>query len=165
MTPKSARTAAIVSQVLLIAWAVFSLTASIFQDNLLALFGIPTSIIEDTKKASSWAVIAMCAANLLLTAANVLICNGKCVYSPIIMSAVTTGLLPVAVTYLNVMQLQIIARLRGSDAFARMSAYNQAAAFLSYLLYAGAIITIAASAVYAYAKKQDKNGKAELTQE
>lgn len=164
MTPKSVRTAAIVSQVLLIAWAVFSLTASIFQDNLLALFGIPTSIIEDTEKASSWAVIAMCAANLLLTAANVLICNGKGVHSPIIMSAVTTGLLPVAVTYLNVMQLQIIARLR-ADAFARMSAYNQAVAFLSYLLYAGAIITIAASAVYAYAKKQDKNGKAELTQE
>lgn len=165
MTPKSVKTAAIVSQVLLIAWAAFSIAASIFQDNLLALFGIPTSIIEDTEKASSWAVIAMCVANLLLTAANVLICNGKGVHSPIIMSAVTTGLLPVAVAYLNVLQLQIIARLRGSEAFARMSAYNQVVAFLSYLLYAGAIITIAASAVYAYAKMQDKNSEAELTQE
>lgn len=154
--PKSVRTAAIVSQSILILWAALQLLSSIFQKSLLFYFYIrDESTIDSVGKVSSWVAVAFCVGNILFTAANLLICMGKGRYAPIVISAVTVGLLPAAGLYLSLRQNQLAAFIGGVDKLAVISSYNSMVSLLSYLLYAAAIITIAAAAVYAYAKKNE----------
>lgn len=154
--PKSVRTAAIVSQSILILWAALQLLSSIFQKSLIFYLYIrDESTLDAVGKVLSWSAIAFCVGDLLFTAANLLMCMGKGRYAPIVISAVTVGLLPVAGRYLSLRQNQLTAFIGGADKLAVISSYNVMVSLLSYLLYAAAIITIAAAAVYAYSKKTE----------
>lgn len=164
--PKSVKTAAIVSQSILILWAALQLLSSIFQKSLLFYFYIrDESTLDLVGKVSSWAAAAFCVGNLLFTAANLLMCMGKGRRAPIVISAVTVGLLPAAGLYLSLRQSQLTAFIEGVDKFTVINSYNSMVSLLSYLLYAGAIITIAAAAVYAYAKKNTSEKSEEIVYE
>ncbi len=156
--PKSVRIAAIVSQAVLILWGLLQLLLSIFQKKIMlqSSIGLSESDLEAVGKINLWTVYALTAAALVFTAVNLMMCMEKCRITPLIISAVTTGLLPFVVTYLFSVQLERYTEGILNDIYsvvAALQVYSSLVNLLSRLLYAAAIITIAAAAVYAYAKK------------
>lgn len=165
MTPKCVRITAIISQIFIIVWAAASLVASFKQNSLIMYWtgGGGFGSAETDERIMSWSVIIYCVACLLLTISNLIMCNdakfnknGKLTLVPLIASAVTTAALPIAVQFVNKVQMQLTATVEGGDALARLSVYNSIVATLSYLVYAAMVMAIAASAVYTYAKMQNK---------
>ena len=163
MTPKCVRITAIISQIFIILWAAVSLVASFNQNSLIMYWtgGGGLGSAETDEKITSWATIVYCVACLLLTISNLIMCNdakfnknGKLTLVPLIASAVTTAALPIAVQFVNKVQMQLTATVEGGEALARLSVYNSIVAALSYLVYAAMIMAIAASAVYTYAQNQ-----------
>ena len=150
--PKSVKIAAIVSQSLVVLWGILSLFSNIFQDNLLKWY-VDSYMIENTDKIVSWSVVVRCIAALVISVANILICSRKTVNTPVIMASVTTGKVPPIINGVQNRQLIMTAYSDGADAVARLSAVMKIDSILSYFLSAAMIITIAAGAVYAYAKK------------
>lgn len=151
--PKSVRTAAIVSQAFIIVWTLLSLLASIFQ-NSFAGFYASRHYIENTDKIVPVVTIISCFKGLLLSAANVLMCRGKNVYAPLIMTAVTMGIFPVITAAASTFRFNYYSTTLGSVAFMKCSAVNNVESMLSNILGTAAIITVAAAAVYAYAKNR-----------
>ncbi len=165
MTPKCVRITAIISQIFIIIWAAVSLAASFNQNSLIMYWtgGSGLGSAETDERITSWAVIIYCVACLLLTISNLIMCNdakfnksGKLTLIPIVASAVTTAVLPISVRIVNGVQMQLTATVEGGEALARLSVYNNIVATLSYFVYAAMIMAIAASAVYTYAKMQNK---------
>lgn len=165
MTPKCVRITAIISQIFIIVWAAVSLVASFKQNSLIMYWtgGGGLGSAETDERIMSWSVIIYCVACLLLTISNLIMCNdakfnksGKLTLVPLIASAVTTAALPIAVQFVNKVQMQLTATVEGGEALARLSVYNSIVAMLSYLVYAAMVMAIAASAVYTYAKMQNK---------
>ncbi len=165
MTPKCVRITAIISQIFIILWAAVSLVASFNQNSLIMYWtgGGGLGSAETDEKITSWAVIIYCVACLLLTVSNLIMCNdakfnksGKITLVPLVASAVTTAALPIAVRWVTTVQTMLVARVDGADALARLGVYNEIVSILSYLVYASMVMAIAASAVYTYAKMQNK---------
>lgn len=166
MTPKCVRITAIISQIFIIVWAAVSLIASFKQNSLIMYWtgGGGLGSAETDEKITSWATIVYCVACLLLTISNLIMCNdakfnksGKITLVPLIASAVTTAALPIAVQFVNKVQMQLTATVEGGEVLARLSVYNSIVATLSYLVHAAMVMAIAASAVYTYAKMQNKS--------
>ena len=149
--PKSVKTAAIVSQAFIIVWAVFSLLSVIFQDSF-AGFIVPGYYIEYTDNIVPVGTIIYCVKAILLSAANVLMCKCKSIRTPLIMTAVTMGVFPIIVMIAYRIQLVYYSGLYSNNA-SRFIAVNNLESNLAKLLNTAAIITVAAAAVYAYAKK------------
>ncbi|MBQ8177144.1 MAG: hypothetical protein IJ035_08950 [Oscillospiraceae bacterium] len=165
MTPKCVRITAIISQIFIIVWAAVSLVASFNQNSLIMYWtgGGGLGSAETDEKVTSWSVIIYCVACLLLTISNLIMCNdakfnksGKITLVPLVASAITTAVLPISVKIVNGVQMQLTATVEGGEALARLSVYNSIVATLSYLVYAAMVMAIAASAVYTYAKMQNK---------
>lgn len=154
--PKSVRTAAIVSQVFIIVWTLLSLLASIFQNSFAGLY-ISRYYIENIDKIAPVVTIINCVKGLLLSAANVLMCRGKNVYAPLIMTAVTMGIFPVITNVAKMIRFDYYSAF-GSGILAKCNAVNTVELMLSNILAVAAIITVAAAAVYAYAKKNQNAG-------
>ena len=148
--PRSVKIAAIVSQSVIILWVVLTILASLFQDDLLKFY-MDSNTIESTNKTGSWSVIIRCAAAIIVSAANMLICSRKTVHTPLIMTSVTAGLLPVAVNSVSVRQ-RLIVSMDSIGEFTRLSAVLNIESVLAYFLSAGLVITVAAGAVYAFAR-------------
>lgn len=146
---KFSRNAAITSQVIIIVWLALQLLTSIFQRSLLAdmmWFGD-----SEIPKVNSWSAIVLCLGGLSMTAANFMICQKKGKKAPLKMSAITAGLLPIAVRLAEVAQFNRINNVGGIENVEALSVYNHYIVYpLSYLLYVGAVVTIAAAAVYAF---------------
>lgn len=166
--PRSVKTAAVVSQSLLVLWITLQLLLGLFQKQVVLRFtNMSESDFERVGKVVLWAVFALCAADILIMAANLLMCMGKCKIAPLAVSSVTVGLLPFAVSYLIGTQNQHAAA-EGIDKIAVLGVYGSVVNLLSRILYAGAIVTIAAAAVYAYAMKNqnaENNIPAEIKKE
>ena len=166
MTPKCVRITAIISQILIILWAAVSLAASFSQNSLITFFsgGGGLGSAETDERITSWATIVYCVACLLLTISNLIMCNddkfnksGKLTLVPIVASSLTTAVLPVAVKYVNFAQTVLVAQIEGADALARLGVYTEIVSMLSYFVHAAMVMAIAASAVYTYAKMQNKS--------
>ena len=149
--PKSVRIAAIVSQAIVVLWVVLSIIASVFQDKLLELY-LDSYVIENTVKTGSWTVIVRCVAAIIASGANILMCSRKTVHTPVVMASVTAGLLPFVVNFISIRQ-RLIVSMTSIDEFARLAAVEQIESPISYFLSAALVITIAAGAVYAFARK------------
>ena len=149
--PKSVRIAAIVSQSVIVLWVVLTIIASVFQDKILELF-MESYAIESTNKIGSWSVIIRCIAVIIASAANILICSRKTVYTPLVMTSVTAGMLPFVTNYITTQQALIVVASEGAAAMVRLSSVRQIESVLAYLISAAMIVTIAAGAVYAFAK-------------
>lgn len=166
MTPKCVRITAIISQIFIIVWAVVSLIANFKQNSLIMYWtgGGGLGSAETEERITSWSVIIYCVACLLLTISNLIMCNdvkfnksGKLTLIPLVASAVTTAALPIAVKWVTTVQNMLVARVESADALARLGVNNEIVSILSYLVYAAMIMAIAASAVYTYAKMQNKS--------
>ena len=166
MTPKCVRITAIISQILIILWAAVSLAASFSQNSLIMYWtgGGGLGSAETDERITSWATIVYCVACLLLTISNLIMCNdakfnksGKLTLVPLVASALTTAVLPIAVWYVSKVQTVLVARIEGADALARLGVYTEIVSMLSYLVHAAMVMAIAASAVYTYAKMQNKS--------
>ncbi len=161
MIPKSVRITAIISQIFIIVWAVVSIILSFNQEFFLKQF-VGESVLESTSKTESWSVIVYCVASLLLTISNLIMCNdsrfnknGKLTLVPLIVSAVTTAVLPIAAGYAVNVQTNLVATVDGVNALVRLSNYNAIVSVLSYLVYAAMIMSIAISSVYTYVRIQN----------
>lgn len=142
---KFSRSAAITSQVIITVWLAVQLLAGIFQKSLVRYM---VNYSDEIPKVNSWSVIVLCLGGLCMTAANFMICQKKDKKAPLIVSAVTTGLLPIAVQIVNVAQLNSLTS--AVEEYQALSIYSVYVQTLSYLLYVGAVVTIAAAAVYAF---------------
>ena len=70
---------------------------------------------------------------------------------PLVIASIITGLMPIAVYMADTKQRMAEAML-GSERLVYFSLFSVPVSLLSRLFYGGAVITIAASAVYAYAR-------------
>lgn len=145
------RKTSIASQIVIIVWIVLQLLLSIFQRNvILKIHNLYESMLDEVGKITSYAAIVLCFGGLLILAANFLICRKKGRLSPLLISSITTALLPIIAS--RVMQIQnILAGFESSDAVYVVGAYNSLVNVLSYLLYVGAVLAIAAAAVHLFA--------------
>ena len=150
--PKSVKTAAIVSQAFIIVWATFSLLSVIFQNSFAGFFA-SRYYLENSDKIIPVVTIIYCFKAILLSAANFLMCKCKGICMPLIMTAVTMGVFPIITIAANSIQTEYYAGLMGVEPLMRFSAVSGMESMLSNLLSTAAIITVAAAAVYAYAKK------------
>ena len=166
MTPKCVRITAIISQIFIIVWAAVSLIASFNQNSLIMYWtgGGGLGSVENNEKITSWATMVYCVACLLLTISNLIMCNdakfnksGKITLVPLVASSVTTAALPIAVKWVTTVQTMLVARVDGVEALQRLGVYSEIISILSYLVHAAMIMAIAASAVYTYAKMQNKS--------
>ncbi|MCM1382448.1 MAG: hypothetical protein NC192_10945 [Muribaculaceae bacterium] len=158
--PKSVRTAAIVSQAFIVAWAVLSFLASVYQKELAYQLFIQSKFIENIGKIVPAVSIALCFEGILLSAANVLMCRGKKVYAPLVTTAVTIGIFPFITVAVNFVRWNN--HLADSNyTVAYVNSVSEIESILSYLLNIAAIITVAAAAVYAYAKNREKEESGE----
>ncbi|MBP0958123.1 MAG: hypothetical protein J5997_12255 [Oscillospiraceae bacterium] len=148
--PSSVKTATMISQIILIIWAWLLLFSSLFQNNIVSNMS-GGQLDSSSEKVVLYSAIIMCIANVAITAANALISKGKGVYMPLTISAAATAVLPGAVYCSNVIQSMQMTLL-GADKVAQVNIYANVVNILSWPLYGAAIMTIAASAVYAYAK-------------
>lgn len=148
--PGSVKISTMISQVILIIWAWLLLFSSLFQNNIVSNMS-GGQLDSSSEKVVLYSAIIMCIANVAITAANALISKGKGVYMPLTISAAATAVLPGAVYCSNVIQSMQMTLL-GADKVAQVNIYANVVNILSWPLYGAAIMTIAASAVYAYAK-------------
>lgn len=146
---KFSRSAAITSQVIIILWLAVQLLAGIFKNPLIE----PFYYHDDITKINSWAVIVLCAGSLCMTAANFMICMKKYKNAPLLLSAIAGGLLPIAVRIAYVAQRSSLTSMIAE--FQTLSVYETYIVHpLSYMLYAGTVVTIAAAAVYAFGNSE-----------
>ncbi len=152
-SPKSVKIAAIISQVILVLWILLTILSNVFQRTIIDRFFGYGLYDTENERAFPWTVAAMCIADIVITSADFFICQGKHRIAPLIMTAVTTGILQIVCSFLQTIQLRFVSITEGSESFYIMGCAYTIGEMLSYFLYAAAVITIAAAAVYAYAKK------------
>lgn len=147
------RKASIASQVLLIVWTAMQLFSSIFQRHVLKIFIADEQTIDGVGKINSYAAAALCFGGLFILAANFMICQKKGRFAPMLVTSITTALLPMAVGRIVRVQ-NILAGFDSTNAVYVVGSYNTIVNFLSYILYVGAVLAIAASAVYLFSKEE-----------
>ncbi len=152
-SPKSVKIAAIISQAILVLWILLTILSNVFQRTIIDRFFGYRLYDTENERAFPWTVAAMCIADIVITAADFFICQGKYRTAPLIMTAVTTGILPIADRVLSMIRLRFASLTGNDESYIILHCANSIGTVLSYFLYAAAVITIAAAAVYAYAKK------------
>lgn len=148
--PGSVRIAVIVSEIIMALWVLILLLMSLFQKEIVTILADGMTIDSSEKLVLHSAVI-MCIGSVVITAANGLVSKGKGVYMPLVIASIITGLMPIAV-YIADTRQRIAEALLGSERLVYLSLFSVPVSLLSWLFYGGAVITIAASAVYAYAR-------------
>ena len=145
---KPVRISAYVSQYLIILWAALTVLSLALQDSF--VYGV-----ENTEPVIVVSVIAQAVSGILIIVANLLLVKNKFGVFPLVLSSVSTALIPVATFTSNYVQAKFVA-IKGADYLARFSQVKMTASLILYVLYAAAVITIAASAVFACAKRNIK---------
>lgn len=145
---KPVRISAYVSQYLIVLWVALSVLLLILQDSL--VYGV-----ENTESVIVVSVIAQAVSGILIIVANLLLVKNKFGVFPLVLSSVSTALIPVATFTADYVQLKFVA-VKGAYYLARFNQVKTATSLILYVLYAAAVITIAASAVFAYAKRNIK---------
>ena len=142
--------AAVVSEILIIVWFVMQVSLGWFPRFWSKIFG--TSMyngiyILNTGYANFvpfYMAYALMTAAIILTAANIMIFRGKGKRAPLIISAVTTILLPIVSELLTYFQTTSIQYSGVYYTFSTNGTFK-----ISYVLYAAAVVSITAGAVYA----------------
>lgn len=148
--PGSVRIAVIVSEIIMVLWVLILLLMSLFQKEIVTVLADGMTIDSSEKLVLHSAVI-MCIGSVVITGANGLVSKGKGVYMPLVIASIITGLMPIAV-YIADTRQRIEEAMLGSERLVYLSLFSVPVSLLSWLFYGGAVITIAASAVYAYAR-------------
>lgn len=148
--------AVVISEVLIILWLGLQLSLGWFPRFWSNIFG--TSMyngiyILNTGYANVipfYMAYALMIAAVILTAANVMIFRGKGKRAPLIISSVTTILLPAASKLLTLFQEFTLRRIYGGE----LIIGTKGTVIVSFVLYAGAVSATTAAAVYLFS-----NGK------
>lgn len=148
--PGSVRIAVIVSEIIMVLWVLILLLMSLFQKEIVTVLADGMTI-DSSEKLILHSAVIMCIGSVVITGANGLVSKGKGVYMPLVMASVITGLMPIAV-YIADTRQRIEEAMLGSERLVYLSLFSVPVSLLSWLFYGGAVITIAASAVYAYAR-------------
>lgn len=151
---KHIKIAVIVSQAVLVIWLILTVLSYAFQMEII------DSLFDGTGGGSYPKVflhshIVQFAAFITATAANISILINKGKYAPLLAISVSAAVVPV----LNIVlyNWQFRSMVTGDDytiSYAVLSAFNSVNTQLLYILYIGAVITVAASAVYGYSKRK-----------
>lgn len=145
---KPVKNSAYVSQYLIILWAALTVLSLVLQDSF--VYGV-----ENTEPVIVVSVIAQAVSGILIIVTNLLLVKNKFGVFPLVLSSVSTALIPVATFTSDYVQAKFVA-IKGADYLARFSQVKMTASLILYVLYAAAVITIAASAVFAYTKRNIK---------
>lgn len=157
-TPKSVKIVSIISLVSIAVWFLLVALINIFQDNIVSLF-IITSFAGENEHIFLASTMVHIISAAVIAVCNILMINGKTTLIPIICSGAVTFLNPIISTAVQNNQIILTAKLQGEYALARINAIATFSSFVSYILSAAFLCTIAASAVYAYAKKKGINNE------
>lgn len=152
------RKVSIASQVVLIVWTALQLLSSLFQKSVFMRFtGLRENELDDVGRINSYPAIVLCLGGLLIIAANFLICQKKGKLAPLLIVSITTGLLPIVSSQVDMLQ-SISASFDGLDNVYAVGVYNGLVGTLSYLLYVGAALAVVAAVVRIFAENKDTAG-------
>lgn len=149
---KFPKKAAIVSEILIIVWFVIQISlgwlprfwSNIFGTSMYnGIYIIHTGYADIT---ALYMVYAMLLAAAVLTAANVMIFRDKGKRAPIVISSVTTILLPAASKLLTLFQESTLRHIYGEEIIIG----TKGTVIVSFVFYAGAVFSISAAAVYLF---------------
>lgn len=157
-TPKSVKVVSIISLVSIAVWLLAVALIDIFQDNIVSLF-IMTSFVGENEHIFLASTMVYIISAAVIAACNILMIYGKTTLIPIICSGTAALLNPIISAAVQNNQIILTAKLQGEYALARTDAILTLSGFASYILNAAFLCTIAASAVYAYAKKKGINNE------
>lgn len=157
-TPKSVKIVSIISLVSIGVWVLLVALINIFQDNIASLF-IMTSFAGENEHIFLASTMVHVISAAVIAACNILMIKGKTTIIPIIFSGTAAFLNPIIATAVQINQNILTAKLQGEYALARMNAIAQATSSASYILNAAFLSTLAAAAIYAYAKMKGINNE------
>lgn len=152
---KSVKVAAIISQAILMLWLLLTVTAYLFQRQIQLLYEGGSFNTEAFENVFVFAHIPQLLAFAAGMIVNYLMLNKKRSFrlAPVIIISITAALLPLLNRFCLNGQLVFTAHLGGSDKLSVFSQFCEVTEMLMYPLFAGLIIALAASAVYAYSKR------------
>lgn len=152
---KHIKIAVIVSQAVLVIWLILTVLSYAFQSEVI------DSLFDGTggggyPKVFLYSHIVQFAAFITATAANISILINKGKYAPLLAISVSAAVVPVMNIVLYNWQGRSIADAWDGYTidYAVLSAFYSVNTQLLYILYMGAVITVAASAVYGYSKRK-----------
>lgn len=152
---KSVKTAAIISRGILLLWLLLTVMAYLLQRQIQLLYEGKYFNTEKFEYVFVFAHIPQLLAFAAGMTADVLMLNKKRSFrlAPVIITSVTAALLPLLNSSCLNGQSVLTARLEGADKLVSLNCFCEVTETLIYFLFAGLIIALAASAVYAYSKR------------
>ncbi len=151
---KGFKTAAMVSEGILILWVLLSVFSLIFQDSCIS-FMISGDVLEKTESVIPYSVIVQLAGVLFVSICNILVIKEKSGVAVLVLGAIAAGIVPIAGYFIDIQQNYVCGHLQGAEVLARLAGANHVGAILSYLIYAGFTVAVAAAAVCAYAGRKN----------
>lgn len=152
-TPKSVRITSIISLVSIAAWLLAIALIEIFQDNIATLY-IMTSFVDENEHIFLKSTMVHIVSTAVIATCNVLMIKGKTTLVPLVLSGCAFLIDPIVANVAHNLQIILASRLQGEYALARISALETFSGYASYILNVAFFCTIAAAAVYGYAKKK-----------
>ena len=155
------KTAAVISCIIFAVWLLLTLTAYVFQNDILKLFGTPDYIMEETKRVVPWAVIVQSLFSMPVILSCGMIMKEKGGALPMIISGIASLAMPLVTGIANIVQNMFSAHIIGASSLVRIATAHNIVSWLSYLLNAACLIAVAAAAVHFYASKNGEYDKKE----
>ena len=153
-TSKSVKIVSVISLVSIGMWLLAITMIDVFQENLIAVFYPGNDFSEDTGHIFLASTMVHIISAAVIAACNILMIYGKTKLVPLILSGCAFLIDPLVSTVAHNLQTVLAARLQGEYALARIGALTTFSGYASNILNIAFFCTIAASAVYAYAKKK-----------
>lgn len=152
---KSVKIAVIISQAISMLWLLLTVMAYLFQRQIQLLYEGQYFNTEKFEYVFVFAHIPQLLAFAVGMTADYLMLNKKRSFrlAPIIITSVTAALLPLLNRFCLNGQSVLTAHLDGAYKLVSLNYFCEVTETLTYLLFAGLIIALAASAVYAYSKR------------
>lgn len=154
--PKYLKLCCISSFSLIAVWLFSTVIAILSQDSLMIAYGAP-EVSEGSAPVIPFESVLCLFCAAAFTAANIIMCLGRCRLVPLILSAVSAGVMPIFGMIIVNMQSVMYARLGGSDFLVRYGAISGVIGYISYPLTLAAVLTVASAAVYMYSRGEARN--------
>ena len=153
-TSKSVKIVSVISLASIGMWLLAITMIDVFQDNLIAVFYPGNDFSEYTGHIFLASTMVHIISAAVIAACNILMIYGKTKLVPLILSGCAFLIDPLVSTVAHNLQTVLAARLQGEYALAGIRALTTFSGYTSNILNIAFFCTIAASAVYAYAKKK-----------
>ncbi|MBR4095810.1 MAG: hypothetical protein IKK42_00725 [Oscillospiraceae bacterium] len=152
-TSKSVKIVSVISLASIGMWLLAVALIHTLQDSIAASF-IMTSFVGENEQIFLASDVVHIISAAVIAACNILMIYGKTKLVPLILSGCAFLIDPLVSTVAHNLQTVLAARLQGEYALARIGALTTFSGYASNILNIAFFCTIAASAVYGYAKKK-----------